>query len=179
MYCKPDTFKVYVAGPFFNEPQRKMMDTIESCFEGIESCEGYFPRRHPANAGGRKPTLEDGFRIVEANKNAINESHAVVACIDYPMPFSEELRSVHLTPTGSVERCSPPLYLPDAGTVWECGYAVGIGVPVVHFSLNFKARPNMMIVCTGIGFISRLEDLSAWLRSNGSLVLPQYAGEVV
>lgn len=148
----------YLAGPFFNAPQRDAALKIANMCGHYD--QHYFaPVMQPG--GGKNPKPEDIERIFRANCGNLNKAAVVLVQLEWLLPPNREVRVVQpsafwripealkqvemerLMETGFVPYgphlaldslspeviedhrllCSPPLNVPDSGTVWEMGYA--------------------------------------------------------
>ncbi len=110
--------KVYLASPFFNEEELKNVEYVE----GLLSEKGlpyYSPMRRENT--GEPGTLEWAYDIYEADKTEIDNADVVVALC-----------------YGNYG---------DSGTSWECGYAVGIGKPVILVHVDRDGDSNLMMHC--------------------------------
>lgn len=100
--------KIYIAGPDVFEP-----NAIKIGKEYVELCEAYgyiglFPLDNVVDFSQDKKKIASDIFL--ANKNLIDEADIVIA---------------NLNPFRGKE--------PDAGTVWECGYASGLGKDVYAY----------------------------------------------
>ena len=111
--------RIYLAGPFFNETEIRNIEYAEKILEqkGIP----YFsPMRH------EERTEEPGTpawarKLFEMDRDEIQKADAVLA-IYY----------------GNNS---------DTGTAWECGYAAGIGKPVLLVHVQRDGDSNLMMHC--------------------------------
>ena len=109
---------VYLASPFFNETEIENVEYVEKILE--DNGMTYFsPMRHEAE--GEPGTPEWAENIFQMDVEEIQKADAVVV-LNY----------------GSYS---------DSGTAWECGYAVGIGKPVVLVHVNRDGDSNLMMHC--------------------------------
>ena len=49
----------------------------------------------------------------------------------------------------------------DAGTLWEAGFAYGIGKPVIYYAENLKGQFNLMLARSGNLVYLNMNDISA------------------
>lgn len=48
----------------------------------------------------------------------------------------------------------------DMGTLFECGYAYGIGKPIVYFAEGLNGQFNLMLARSGMLVYTKMEDIS-------------------
>ena len=124
--CKEDnsvasegsTKKVYLAAPFFNDTELKNVEYAEKVL-AEKGLSYYSPMRRPGK--GEVGTLEWAYDIYEADRSEIENADVVVALC-----------------YGNYG---------DSGTSWECGYAVGIGKPVILVHTDRDGDSNIMLHC--------------------------------
>lgn len=110
------TKNVYSAGGFFNDSQNELLEKVgEKLKQNPTVGEVYLPEMH--QAVGEFGSLEWKLQTFNADIVAIQNSDVVVAAITDDSP--------------------------DSGTIWEIGYAIGIGKPVVLFTDADKT--NLML----------------------------------
>lgn len=143
-FATPKEKSLYLAGPFFNAPQVETIEKVESLCETIglncNSPRKFMVLKPDASLVERRATFLD-------NIQKIQESQIVFACIDNPRDVNGAMVD---TP-------------PDIGTVWEIGYAYGIGRPVVCFTLR-QRKMNVMLAQGCAGFLSNEVDIEAFLQ---------------
>jgi nucleoside 2-deoxyribosyltransferase len=174
--------KVYLAGPFFNEDQRKVIDQLEKTLEPY--CELYSPRRD-GGVLGPKASKDQRAKIFELNYEKIKSCDIMIAQVegldDRPYQIVQKLlrsfnRKIASGPVqtdaligvgvlaefaGILEKeftNQSPNYI-DIGTVWEMGAAYECGVPVLAFSPNINRQMNVMLTESCRGFVSKYEDI--------------------
>lgn len=141
---------IYLAGPFFNEAQLRLVQEIEEDLTLFKL--PFFSPRSQHEEGKPKAILNERTAqdIFQENVNQLQAASAVLAILDYPLPSMFELQLVDLLGTHAPKS----LRLPDTGTVWEMGYALGRGIPVFGFTASppNKAKLNLMLTqgCAGI-----------------------------
>ena len=132
--------KVYLAGPFFNEEQKELIKSVTRALEDA-ACVVFSPMRDggicPPDAGPDQVT-----ETYKANVDNIITAEFVFAILDYKLPDWQALIAIDKT---NGETVSPPLSLPDTGTVFEMGYAIARQVPVITFSEAEPKRINLML----------------------------------
>ena len=160
----------YIAAPFFNPPQLELVKSLESVFSSQKRW-AFSPRLQH----GEKPvainTKHIAAEVFLENYRAIQRCDFMVAVVDWLMPPSIELRVVKECnaeglPYGPLfESKSPPLNLPDTGTVWEMGMAFALKKPVVMFTVRPPTdKLNIMLTESCVGIARGVERLAAYLR---------------
>src|SRR5690348_1429824 len=108
--------KWYLAGPFFNEPQRDLMLQIETAFLDTE-VHFFSPRlASPENAPGRSLTDADAATIFKRNIDNVLDCSHMLAVLDYLLPEGVSLRPAKWDRTAFVWDCGNPVSIPDSGT---------------------------------------------------------------
>lgn len=111
--------QIYLAGPFFNGPQHEAAIRIANlcAHYGVK----YFS---PLLAGGGPiKSPEHAAEVYSRNCRELNVSAVVLAQLEWLMEPDRQVRVVDpIGPTSGIF-ASPPLNIPDSGTVWELGYA--------------------------------------------------------
>lgn len=174
--------KFYLAAPFFNPVQIELIEQIESCFcrHGVPL---FSPRSQDANKN-RKLTDADADLIYKTNCENIPDAQYILAVLDWKLP---EGQAVHVTSISAPsfshpESClikSPPLQIPDSGTVWEMGFAAGWNYRTREVAFNkeppqlqtiiFTERPvesslNIMLTRGIAGIIRGVDKLNQFLN---------------
>ena len=153
----PNRNKVYLAGPFFNEPQLDLIERLEGMLSR-EMLDVFSPRK----AGICPPdaSAETRESVVDKNLVEISRANLVIAVMDYLQPHNQALYLG--TPEGFI---TGPIRVPDAGTVFEMGYACSKRIPVLAFYKEEPKRVNLMLSNTCrwnvVGFLA----LTKWLKS--------------
>jgi hypothetical protein len=122
----------YLAAPFFNPAQVKLVEDIEKAFE--DNGVGYFsPRKCDENKMPGPLSEEGANAIYERNVKGIFQSHFVLAVVDWKMPDKQQVRPVKVSLVGMnsnmgevVDPIGGPLNIPDSGVVWELGFTACI-----------------------------------------------------
>ena len=113
--------KLYLAGPFFTEEERKIVEEHAQYFRAI-GYEVFVPMEHKIPDAEELPNNEWARLVFLQDKKAIDESDIVVVLEDRL--------------TG------------DTGTAWECGYAYGIGKKVKVLEVQpYGVKSLMMVNC--------------------------------
>lgn len=153
--------KVYLAGPFFNRAQRAQQEKLEEICRAI-GLDFYSPRKHSGSADLTEAQRKDPAawkRVFESNVQALMDCQLLVASVNWALPPEELVAGLRLMgkeepwtqPDPSVFSRqgsampggghglyrATPLDIPDAGTVWEMGFA---------YSCNTFMNPRMPIV---------------------------------
>lgn len=124
------TKNVYSAGGFFNDSQNELLEKVgEKLKQNPTVGEIYLPEMH--QAVGEFGSLEWKLQTFNADIVAIQNSDVVVAAITDDSP--------------------------DSGTIWEIGYAMGIGKPVVLYTDSDKT--NLMLAMSIQLFIPENKDV--------------------
>lgn len=144
---KENKFKVYLAGPFFNVEQLKLVGELEDAlveeFVGSENGLDVFSPRLADNAVAMNemirnkvvPPMDLRSKVFGDNVDNIDDSDLMVAIIDDH----------------------------DSGTIWEIGYAFRAHVPVITFTgRNFGS--NLMLAQSTIGHLKSVADLRGAIR---------------
>jgi nucleoside 2-deoxyribosyltransferase len=154
---------IYLAAPFFNEPQLELVRSIELLMadRGIR----YFsPRKADGGEMTELRNLEDAKRLFEGNVINLQRASHVLAVMDWLMPEKQELRLID-TATGTP--ASGPIALPDTGVVWELGYAARMDLPCVLYTLRPRGegRLNIMLGQAAVGVCHGEQELRNWLAT--------------
>jgi nucleoside 2-deoxyribosyltransferase len=157
--------RVYLAGPFFNPDQLSTIEMLEAVLGAHFSV--FSPRR---DGGILKPmaSAEDRQKVFADNFRGIKGAHVVVAQVaaldTRPWDFLVKLMLQNAVAFANVleNRFTSFLHEPglgelmrrflailpnysDIGTIWEMGFAYGVGVPVIAFSPKATTRFNVML----------------------------------
>ncbi len=149
----PEPKSIYLAGPFFNEPQIKTLERIETLCEqfGVK-CNS--PRKFLV----LKPhaSWEERKLVFRDNLLKMQMSEIILACLDNPHveTYEDGAPKLDIAPTPRP---------PDTGTLWEMGYAYAIGRPVLPFTVGSK-KMNVMLAQGCAGFLQSIGDVSAFLE---------------
>lgn len=137
--------RIYLASPFFNPEQLERVEAVEKILDEKEQMV-FSPRK--AQYGELEfGTPEWRTAVYRNNVLHIEGADLVVAIYD------EE----------------------DSGTMWEIGYAVGLGIPVIVFK-ETEQPVNLMISDSLHAFVGSREELANYdLESKPSI---EYTGEV-
>lgn len=112
--------KVYLAGPFFTEKERKIVEEAARYFRDIHCFDVYVPMEHKIPNAEALPNHVWAREVFLNDVEAINNSDMVIVLEDRL--------------TG------------DTGTAWECGYAYGIGKEIRVYKVQPDGVKSLMIV---------------------------------
>lgn len=166
----PDRIRVYLAGPFFNDAQVKLIERAEQILEAC-GVPHFSPRKMALNGNPTttRPTPEQAGDIFRKDYEEICRSTHVIAVMDWTMNPGTSLR-VCAEPPVMVENDTPlevsgkppialhrvlsgHLQFPDSGTVWEMGCAYALRVPIYLYTAAPAARLNLMLSQSARGVI--------------------------
>lgn len=173
--------KVYIAGPFFNPEQISLIRAIENIFMGA-GVEFISPRlQHGDRPVPKVENAAQAEEIFVRNLRDMMQADVLLAVMDYLLPVNHEL---HITEwfQDQLQIVSPPLRLPDTGTVFELGYFFRTCKPVILFTSRDpgKARLNLMLACATDGCVYGLNNLRVSLEEERfPSNLPKYSGAYV
>ena len=115
-------YDFYLASPFFNERQVERMETVLSLLR-INGYSVFAPYENSVVENQNLQNPEYRKRIFTKNIEAIKASRMVLAITNDK----------------------------DMGTLFEAGYAYGLGIPVVYFAEDLNGPFNLMLSESGIG----------------------------
>lgn len=110
--------KIYLASPLFTEYEREQVRQIAEALRADDN-EVYVPMEHEIENAWSMSNADWGKAVFDEDVKAIRECDQVV-CIYYGL-YS------------------------DSGTAWECGFAYGIGKPVVLYDAAGDEVSLMMV----------------------------------
>ena len=126
--------EVYIAGPFFNEEQKAVIEKIKNILKELKI--SYFsPGDELPILEGKKSSKKDREKVFIGNCNGITYSNFVIAVID---DF-------------------------DPGTLWEMGFAFNDGRPILAYSDVPDRGLNIMLEQSCVGFVNGEKELKQWL----------------
>lgn len=159
---------IYIAAPFFNPEQVRIVEQIEEALDKREI--PYFsPRKQHYNSDVSVRSEDHAQQIFDKNYEGIGTATLMLAVLDWANPKGTELR-LHTGHNydaghGEVSPRSVPVYLPDTGTVWEMGVAYAKGIPVVIYTQqNEHAKLNVMLCRGAAGVVYGHSHLLQWLQ---------------
>lgn len=171
-------YDIYIAAPFFNVEQVKIVNKIEDmCVLRGLAC--YSPRLH-SGSHELTPEQRKDFNawkpILQSNIDAVEESRVLLAVVEYAMPSDWHLCAVQWATQSEKDynhsglRMEPKelktLELPDNGVVFECGYAYKSDVPIVGFHrTKHPDELNLMLSHTMLGLVTGFRSLEMFLRN--------------
>lgn len=115
-------YDFYLASPFFNEMQVERMETVLSLLR-INGYSVFAPYENSVVENQNLQNPEYRARIFTKNIEAIRASRMVLAITNDK----------------------------DMGTLFEAGYAYGLGIPVVYFAEDLNGPFNLMLSESGVG----------------------------
>jgi nucleoside 2-deoxyribosyltransferase len=186
---------IYLAGPFFNSAQVEHVVQLEQMFSDAKLA--FFSPRMESPQDVKDPKVRK--LILGNNVEGILKSSFVLACLDWLLPLGESVRVIdkptdapadfhcEYTQGEKILNYGPALNLPDAGTVWEIGFAYAKGIPVIGMVKDKESKVNVMLSESMDGIVrgySKLVQLCAMLageeffdRSKVFEVLELWKGE--
>lgn len=120
--------KIYLASPLFTDHERQRIESLATALRN-EGYEVYVPMEHTVPNAWEMTNAEWGKAVFQEDVRAIRECNQVV-CIYYGL-YS------------------------DSGTAWECGFAYGIGKPVILYDCS-DDKVSLMVVNGASGFTESL-----------------------
>ena len=120
--------KIYLASPFFNDAENVYVSIAES-----------FLRNR-------------GFKVYSPREHEVRDTYEVGTPKWAEETFKEDVKAI--------KDCDRVVMLyygnySDSGTAWECGFAFGIGKPVV--AVHLEKLSNLMVHCSADANISLVE----------------------
>ena len=185
--------RVYLAGPFFNDAQVKLIEAAELLLDH-HSIPYFSPRKMDLNGKPTttQPSKETAGAIFRKDYEEICKSTHVLAIMDWSMNPGTCLRVCREPAWGEVpsdrqpggkmmalhEVLSGHIAFPDSGTVWEMGCAYALRVPVYLLTANPTARLNLMLSQSARGVLYGLVKLDAFLAAGlNEDLLEEWKGE--
>lgn len=187
MTTKP--VRVYLAGPFFNDAQVRLIESVENSLEA-HAIPHFSPRKMSLNGNPTttKPSKETAGAIFRKDYEEICRSTHVLAVMDWAMNPDTSLRVCREPAWGATlhngkdmevhETLSGHIAFPDSGTVWEMGCAYALRVPVYLYTVNPTARLNLMLSQSARGVVYGIDKLDAFLTAGlNEDLLEEWKGE--
>ena len=118
-----DKYKVYVAGPFFNDKERDRMERLKKHLlkHFTKDFEFFFPIDSVVAKATELPNHEWARKVFESDKDEILKSDMILAIYDK--------------------------HYSDSGTSWELGYAYGLHIPIYLLCTDLKSDNSLMTMC--------------------------------
>lgn len=153
----------HIAGPFFNEAQRVVIQRIEEIL--AKNNQAFFS---PMRSGIVEKDGSNAQDIFGKDVYMMNICHGAIVVIDWVLPEGQEIWLVNPAREGGHAPIHGPLNIPDAGTMFEVGYYYACGKPIVLFTLRDRGteKMNVMITRAAEGVVYGYSHLDSWL-SNG------------
>lgn len=184
--------RFYLAGPFFNPVQVGLINELENALDPHHQV--FSPRRECFVAPDGSALERQ--RAFELNCQHVADADLVLAVLTYALPPRQSLRVVtmpepaalltrsFLSGAVQVPTFSPPLALPDTGTVWELGYAYArrqiAGKPhLLAFYSDYPAAVNLMLAEGFDDYLVGAAELDKWLRDGSPLTKSPWQGRIV
>ena len=123
-------YDFYLASPFFNERQVERMESVLSILR-LSGNSVFAPYENSVVENQNLQNPEYRARIFTKNIEAIRASRMVLAITNDK----------------------------DMGTLFEAGYAYGLGIPVVYFAEDLNGPFNLMLSESGIGVYTDMTEL--------------------
>jgi nucleoside deoxyribosyltransferase len=117
-------YKVYIAGPFFNDEERDRMIRLKKYLSGKafqKDFEFFFPMDSVVAKADQLPNPEWAKKVFESDKDELLKADAVIAIYDK--------------------------HYSDSGTAWELGYAYGLNIPVKLLCTDLNSDNSLMTMC--------------------------------
>lgn len=158
--------KFYLAAPFFNPAQQSLCTDIEVMFadHGVAL---FSPRQHKANSSHQKLTTSDALDIFACNVENIDDATHMLAVVDWLLPENQQIRLLEQVVPGNFAypvMKSDALQIPDAGTVWEMGYAFARNKPLIMFTTRQNMPMNIMLSQCCQGIVRGMSHLNSYLN---------------
>ncbi|MFA7257616.1 MAG: nucleoside 2-deoxyribosyltransferase [Kiritimatiellales bacterium] len=137
---------IYIAAPFFNSKQLAIVEGVEKILDKLS-----IPYYSPRKAGVLSPDSNDADRnaVYQSNVNALRSyATMVLACTAFPLPDKVDLALV--AKIADDDYRITPVNLPDTGTVYEIGFAVSRGIPVIgyHHCIGDHTNESLNVMLT-------------------------------
>jgi nucleoside 2-deoxyribosyltransferase len=114
--------KVYIAAPFFNEEQIKIVEQVELCLES-RNIEYFSPRSEGTLSAMTREEQEASRKaIFQSNVDNMGLCTHMIACVDFK----------------------------DTGTIWEMGFMFAQGKGIVMMAYD-SSKVNVMLAESAIG----------------------------
>ena len=127
-------YDVYLAGPWFHGNQPEILDKVEKCLDsfGEDNLKVFSPRRETLVS--KTSTEDETDQSYLSNIRHVKAADFVVALVDDS----------------------------DKGTLFECGIACALDVPLLYYSEKAETEPfNLMLAesCEKLGYVTNVEQL--------------------
>jgi nucleoside 2-deoxyribosyltransferase len=110
-------------------------------------------------------------KIFLRNLHAMEKCDSVLAQLDYPMP--EGFKNIVRSADQAVE-----ISLPDAGTVFEMGYATAEHIPIIGYYTQKPSKMNLMLTRSLRGVVDNIFEFVNNNQINWSLMKDWKGGEI-
>lgn len=173
--------RIFIASPLFNPPQIEIIRRIEAEISAA-GYDYYSARKHSGSdklSPEERKTFAGWQPIFDSNEDGLDQCCACIAVLEYAMPEGHGLFAHSpcdlaeqdaqlgkpVVPFGKHTR----IELPDAGTVWECGYLRAQGKLVFGFHTDKAKHLNLMLSHGCDGLVKGFDNLRL-LLSRGTPV---------
>lgn len=130
--------KVYLAGPFFDDQQIRLITEVEKALTANTSVKKFFsPRKGSSDQANDIGSARWAKATFQEDIQQINQCEVMVAILDYP----------HANP--------------DSGTAFEIGYAYAHSVPVILIQVQ-ENPVNIMISQAAIAYLTSIQQLKQY-----------------
>lgn len=110
--------KVYIAGPFFNETERKRMNKLKSYLLNISGHEYFFPMDHFIKDGENISNYDWANAVFKMDVDALVKADRIIAVYDK--------------------------HYSDSGTAWEIGFAYAHNIPITLLCTDLISDNSIM-----------------------------------
>ena len=162
--------KSYLAGPFFNPPQKDRISELERLLERV-GCNYFSPMTHGGviKPGDDPRVLDETFAM---DHSEIERCDFMLVNLDFLLPTNTKLCLIEQRGdiTGAPVHVIKQLYLSDPGSVWEMGAAYQYGKPILGLKTQ-GSQLNLMLARSCLCVTKSLEDLERVLQIFVSAVI--------
>lgn len=150
-------YDVYLAGPWFHEGQPERLEKVEKCLDN------FIEKGLSRVFSPRRETLVEPNAQMDTRKQAFLGNVRHVSASDFIVAIVDG---------------------DDKGTLFECGLAYGVNVPILYYYEGDKPF-NLMLAesCEELGYVTNIEDLEKRIKDiikNGidNIKPDSYKGEI-
>jgi nucleoside 2-deoxyribosyltransferase len=155
--------KCYIAAPFFTPGELTTVITLEKTLSTLFNV--FSPRSLGPESVEDLQSKAIRASINQENLVQLQSSTVILAWLDRILPDNTQIfMETYAKPGGWVTTSRKKLNSKiDEGTLWEMGYAQGVGIPVVGFTLNELSDINIMLSENIQAVIHGWEELTEWV----------------
>ncbi len=159
----------YLAGPFFNVPQKLWAERIRDLVIGADR-HYYAPVEHMFQEGIHDKSK--ATKVFNDNQENLIRANVVLCQLDWLLEDDSELRVIRMQQGTLKSVLSSKLNIPDAGTLWEMGYACALrnsrnsqlritaqGPAVIGYVSQKTEKLNLMLARSCDGFYNGEDEL--------------------